>query len=97
LPKPDFVEKPDGIGSFLSLPRKFSKPLLNEGDPLTIQDESRKHVKEPRFSEQYFRRLGQITPKLYRRFGDFLRHGISSLDYSNEIFGCLCPNLSCAP
>jgi len=52
------------IDSFLSLPYKFSKPFLYEGDPLVIQDESRKHVQEARFSEQHLCCLGQVTPKL---------------------------------
>ena len=68
------------------MPYKFGKPFLDEGDPLVIQDESRKHIKEPRFSEQHLCCLGQITPKLLRRFGDLLKQGISSLNHSNEIF-----------
>lgn len=63
-PKPDSLDKADEIGSFLSLPCKFGKPFLYEGDPLVVQDKSRKHVKEPRFSEQHLCCLGQITPKL---------------------------------
>jgi len=70
----------------LSLPCKFRKPFLYEGDSLVIQDESRKHVKEPRFSEQHLCCLGQITPKIWRRFCDLPKQSISSLDYSHEIF-----------
>jgi hypothetical protein len=53
FPEPDSIEKAYEIGSFLCLPCKFSKPFLYERDPLVIQDESGKHVKEPRFCEQH--------------------------------------------
>jgi hypothetical protein len=64
FPKPDSLENADEIGGSLSLPCKFSKPFLYEGDPVVIQDESRKYVKKPRFSEQHLCCLGQITTKL---------------------------------
>ena len=35
----------------LSLPYKFSKPFFYHGNALVIQDESRKRIKEPRFTE----------------------------------------------
>jgi hypothetical protein len=64
FPKPDFLERADEIGDFLSLPCNFRKPFLYEGHPLVIQDEPRQHIKEPRFSEQHPCRLCQITPKI---------------------------------